>query len=145
MTRDYVCDKFISRGFNLREVKSPDYTVIEHNGEPVGCIYDDSVYVAQNYPSLNHGTSQEYADTPKTIVMFTHPIKMVEQAIDFLLDSPSRIDKETREKRIKNIRKYFQERELKRLRRNELIASLERGEHLSREELRELSAMGYTT
>ncbi len=112
MTKDEVRDMFISRGFNVREVRSPDYTVIEHNGEPVGCIYDDSVYVAQNYPSLNPGTSQAYADTPKTIIMFTMAAGMVEQAIDFLLDSPSRIDKETREKRIKEIRKYFDDRKL---------------------------------
>lgn len=110
MTRDEVRDMFIRRGFNLREVRSPDYTVVEHNGEPVGCIYDDSVYVAQNYPYLNPGTSQAYADTPKTIIMFTSPIKMLEDAIGFLLDSPSRIDKEIRDKRIENVRKYFDTR-----------------------------------
>lgn len=54
-------------------------------------------------------------------------------------------ESDKRKLRADNVRKYFRERELKRLRRNELIASLERGEHLSREELRELSAMGYTT
>lgn len=112
LTRDKVRDMFIRRGFNVREVRSPDYTVIEHNGEPVGCIYDDSVYVAQNYPSLNPGTSQEYAYTPKTIIMFTMAAGMVEQAIDFLLDSPSRIDKEMRDKRKANIRKYFDDRKL---------------------------------
>ena len=96
MTRDEVRDMLIRRGFNLREVRSPDYTVVEHNGEPVGCIYDDSVYVAQNYPSLNMGESKSYTNTKKTIIMFTSPIKMLEDAIGFLFDSPSMIDKEIR-------------------------------------------------
>lgn len=103
---------FIRRGFNVREVRSPDYTVVEHNGEPVGCIYDDSVYVASNYPSLNIDKPQTYADTNKTIIMFTKPIKTLEDAIGFLFDSPRRIDKEMRDKRIANVRKYFDDRKL---------------------------------
>lgn len=101
---------FIRRGFNLREVRSPYYTVVEHNGESVGCIYDDSVYVAQNYPSLNMGESRSYTDTMKTIVMFTSPIKMLENAIAFLLDSPRRIDKELRDNRVENVKKYFEDK-----------------------------------
>jgi hypothetical protein len=111
MVRDEVRDLFIRKGFNLREVKSPDYTVVEHKGETVGCIYDDSVYVAQNYPSLNSNGDRSYANTKKTIVMFTLPMTEVEQAIEFLLDSPSRIDRETREQRAENVRKYFKDRE----------------------------------
>lgn len=110
MTREKVRDLFIRKGFDLREVKSPDYTVVEHKGETVGVIYDDSVYVASNYPSLNPGTSKAYADTPKTILMFTRPMTEVEKAIGFLLDSPKRIDRETRDKRVENIRKYFDTR-----------------------------------
>ena len=110
MTREDVCDVFIRRGFNLREVKSPDYTVVERNGETVGVIYDDEVYIADNYPSLTPGQSQSYADTPKTIIMFTKPMSEVEKAIEFLLDSPRRIDRETREERVKAVRKYFKER-----------------------------------
>lgn len=48
-----------------------------------------------------------------------------------------------RQHRVDRVKQYFKEQELKRLRRNELITSIDRGEHLSREELRELSAMGY--
>lgn len=110
LTKEKVRDVFIGRGFNLREVKSPDYTVVEHKGETVACIYDEEVYIAQNYPSLNPGQSQAYADTPKTIIRFISAMGMLEQAIDFLLDSPSRIDRETRDKRVENVRKYFDRR-----------------------------------
>jgi hypothetical protein len=111
MTREEVRDLFIRKRFNLREVKSPDYTVVEHKDEVVGFIYDDSVYVAENYPSLNPPDSQSYANTKRTIVMFTSPVKTLEDAIEFLLDSPSRIDRETREQRAENVRKYFKDRE----------------------------------
>ncbi len=96
----------------MREVKSPDYIVIEHNGEAVGAIYDDSVYVAQNYPSLNIGQSKSYANTKKTIVMFTRPISMLEDAIGFLFDSPKRIDREMRDNRIENMKKYFDRKKM---------------------------------
>ena len=110
MVRKDVRDVFIRRGFNLREVRSPDYTVVEHKGETVGCIYDEEVYIARNYPSLNPGQSHDYADTPKTIIRFISAKRMLEQAIDFLLDSPSRIDRETRDERVENVRKYFDTR-----------------------------------
>lgn len=110
MTREEVRDLFIRRGFNLREVKSLDYTVVERNDETVGVIYDEGVYIAHNYPSLNPAQCKGYADTPKTILSFTKPLFEVEKAIGFLLDSPSRIDKETRDKMVENVRKYFQEK-----------------------------------
>jgi hypothetical protein len=110
MVRDEVRDLFIRKGFNLREVKSPDYTVVERNDETVGVIYDEEVYIADNYPSLNTGQWKGYADTPKTILSFTKPLFEVEQAIEFLLDSPSRIDRETRDEKVENVRKYFNKR-----------------------------------
>ena len=110
MVKEDVRDVFIRRGFNLREVKSPDYTVVEHKGEVVGCIYDEEVYIARNYPSLNPGQSQAYADTPKTTIPFISAMGKLEEAIDFLFDSPRRIDRATREKRVENVRKYFDKR-----------------------------------
>ena len=110
LTKEKVRDVFIRRGFNLREVKSPDYTVVEHKGETVGCIYDDSVYVVQNYPSLNSNEYRSYANTKKTTILFISAMGKLEEAIDFLLHSPSRIDRETRDERVENVRKYFDTR-----------------------------------
>ena len=110
MVKEEVRDLFIRRGFNLREVRSPDYTVVERNDETVGCIYDDSVYVANNYPSLNPSRWRTYANTQKTTITFISPMRLLEEAIDFLLDSPNRIDRETRDERVENVRKYFQDR-----------------------------------
>lgn len=110
MVKSEVCDLFIRKGFQLREVKSLDYTVAEHKGEVVACIYDDSVYVTQNYPSLNSNGYRSYSNTKKTIVMYTRPMSEVEKAIGFLLDSPKRMDKELRDVKLFNIRKYFDEK-----------------------------------
>ena len=107
MVKNEVRDLFIRKGFELREVKSPDYTVAERNGEVVACIYDDSVYVTQNYPSLNSNGYRSYAGTPKTNILFTSPMKELEDAIEFLLDSPRRIDEQLRDVKLSNVRKYF--------------------------------------
>jgi hypothetical protein len=109
MRREEIRDLFIRKGFNLREVSSQDYTLVERNGETVGCIYEDSVYVAHNYPSLNTRW-RTYANTQKTVVLFMRPMKMLEDAIEFLLDSPSRLDREMRDQRVENVRKYFEGR-----------------------------------
>ena len=111
MVKSEIRDLFIRKGFELREVKGPDYTVVEHRGEVVGCIYDDSVYVTRNYPSLNSNGYRSYSNTPKTVVMFTRPMTELEDAIEFLLDSPSRIDKQERDVKLSNVRKYFQDRD----------------------------------
>lgn len=111
MRREEIRDLFIRNGFNLREVRSPDYTVVERNGETVGCIYEDSVNVAHNYPSLNPNARwRTYANTQKTVVLFMSPMKMLEDAIEFLLDSPNRMDREMRDQRVENVRKYFEDK-----------------------------------
>ena len=116
MTKESVMKKLSYKGFTLREVMAPDRKtvlsiVIEHRGEPVGTIHDDSVYIAQYYPSLNpDGTSSFYADAKKTIIMFSHPVSELDDAIRWLTESPDRIDTEKRQKRIDTIRRYYKER-----------------------------------
>lgn len=124
--RKFAIQYMRKHGFEVMEDTTSEYPE-KYNyylrGELVGWSYDNIIYLqpvlpslvdmgilAQNYPYLNPGTSQAYADTPKTIIMFTKPIKLLEDAIGFLLDSPSRIDKEIRDKRIENVRKYFDTR-----------------------------------
>ena len=109
MVKNDVRDLFIGKGFELEE--KPDYTVVERNGEAVGCIFDDYVSVTQNYPSLNSNGYRSYAATPKTIVMFTEPMTELEKLIEFLLDSPRRIGEQLRDVKLANVRKYFKERE----------------------------------
>jgi hypothetical protein len=65
-------------------------------------------------------------------------------AVEKLADELKHYDEILRNKMVENVRKYFKEQDLKRHRRDELLSRIERGDHLTREEQRELSAMGYT-
>jgi hypothetical protein len=106
----------ISRGFHLRDVRAEDfeYTAIDHNGEQVGAIWEDSVNIAHNYPSINPSQPRTYANTDQQSILFMSPMKMLEDAIEFLLDSPSRLDREMRDQRVENVRKYFDTRKERR-------------------------------
>lgn len=107
---------------------------IFYDGERVGTVYYDSVSLSPHY---------DYDDSPVTIqYKEENAVERLEKALNLIVNYDA--ESEKRKLRADNVRKYFKEQELKQLRRNELIASLERGEHLSREELRELSMMKYT-
>ena len=111
MTRDDVIQKLTDEGFVLRYVDVAGYTIVEHRGEPVGMLYDTHVCIAKYYPSLNpDGVSTYYADAKKTIIMYSHSMSEVDMAIQWLLESPNRIDTEKRKKRIDTIRRYFDDR-----------------------------------
>lgn len=109
---------------------------IFYNGDRVGTVYYDSVSLSPHYLSIEN-------DSVTVMYKAEDAVERLKIEIDRIVNYDFESDR--RKLRADNVRKYFREHELKRLRRNELIASLERGEHLSREELRELSAMGYTT
>ena len=111
MTAEEVGKKLTDKGFVLRHIDVAGYTIVEHRGEPVGMLYDTYVSIAQYYPSLNpDGVSTYYADAKKTIIMYSHPMSEVDMAIQWLLESPNRIDTEKRKKRIDIIHRYFDER-----------------------------------
>lgn len=109
MTPEEVRKRLADNGFTFVDVAG--YSIVQHRGEAVGMIYSDSVYLAQYYPSLNpDGVSTFYADAKKTILMFSHPLSELDMAIQWLLESPDRIDTEKRKKRIDTIHRYFDER-----------------------------------
>ena len=112
MKAEEVRKRLADNGFTFTDVAG--YSIVQHRGEAVGMIYSDSVYLAQYYPSLNpDGVSTYYADAKKTIIMFSHPMSEVDMAIQWLLESPNRIDSDKRKKRIDTIHRYFNERKFK--------------------------------
>lgn len=111
MTAEEVWKKLTDKGFTLRRIDVLGYTIVEHRGEQVACIYDNYVCIAKHYPSINSdGISTSYADADKFVIMFSHPISEVDTAIQWLLESPERIDRVKRKNRIDAIRRYFDER-----------------------------------
>lgn len=102
-----------------------------------GGIYENSLYIN---PSLEVNSQYlwfNFVDNESTPTAFEKTVEKLEEEL-------KRYEETMRSKRVESIIRYFKERDLKRLRLNELLSSVKRGEHLSREELRELSAMGYT-
>lgn len=113
MTRDDVIQKLTDEGFTVKRSEITDKDIVEHRGEAVACIYDTHVCIAKYYPSLNpDGVSTHYSCADKFVIMYSHPISEVDMAIQWLLESPDRIDTEKRKKRIDAIRRYFDERRI---------------------------------
>lgn len=102
----------------------------------LGRIYEDSMYIKRILKEDSAYLWFNFREGASS----TSFVSAVEKLESELKHYEERI----RRKRVESIRMYFKERDLKRLRRDELLSSLNRGEHLSREEQRELSAMGYT-
>ena len=132
-----------------RSLYDPTRLVLHHDdgtSEQIGELYPGQqsiIYVAEYIPSQ---IGMTYSDVKKSVIDLERPIseELLQSAIDDLPISSLRYTETLRQERIANVKQYFKERELKRRRHAELILSLERGEHLSREELQELSVMGYT-
>ena len=117
MTLEEVEKKLIDKGFTVKrtEIKITDEDIVEHRvehrGETVGVLYDTYVCIAKYYPSLNpNGVSTHYTDADKFVIMLSHPISEIDTAIQWLLESPERIDRVKRKNRIDAIRRYFDER-----------------------------------
>lgn len=124
-------------GFEVDEMD-----LIWYKSDRVGDLAGALVTLADYIPSM---IDADYKSVNKTIINIngSYIVPRIEDQINRLYDTQNRWEEHLRESRLNRVKQYFKEQELKRLRRNELISSIERGEHLSREELRELSAMGY--
>ena len=116
---------------------------LRDGGEKVGEIDSNFVWIVKYLPSAIGST---YFYVRKIPVSYDSPRAhiVLETLLQDLSTSAQRYEQSLRDEKIKKVQQYFKERELKKLRYNELIKSYRSGEHLSREELRELSAMGYT-
>ena len=145
MTREEVEQGIVDLGYstNRDKVQNGASVTILFDDEIVGLLGQEALQLADYIPSV---VGKEWRTITRRTFMYDWMENMdgVKAALEELKDSAVRYDSYQRETRKLNVKLYFKEQELKKLRRNELISSLERGEHLSREELRELSAMGYT-
>ena len=128
VTQEKVAFILQKHGFSFKAVKSPDYFVLYHRGEVVGTLYDNDLYLAKQYPSLNV-EGNYYADAPKDKIEFNIASEhRIIQAIEYLFDSPRRVPEERRQQRVENLRKYFSKK------REEASLSdlLKRGDELER-------------
>jgi len=144
MTREEVEQGIVDLGYstNRDQVKKGASVSILIDGEIVGLLGQESLQLADYIPSI---VGKDWLTINRRIFVYYRMENMdgVKKALEELKDSAARYDRDLRERRKLNVKMYFKEQELKKMKRRELISSFKRGEHLSREELRELSAMGY--
>ena len=94
-------------GFRIPNAGLDRFGEITYNGERVGTLYADEIYIAREYPHLRNNT---YADTEKqgAIRLASRTARSeLESSIQVLFESPARFEQELRNERVKKVRRYF--------------------------------------
>lgn len=94
-------------GFHVPNAGLDQFGEITYNGERVGTLYDDEIYLASEFPHLRN---QSYADTKKQgAVRLAHSTARsdLEYCIQVLFKSPAAFEEELRNERVYNVRRYF--------------------------------------
>ena len=95
-------------GFRIDfDIVRDDVGEIAYNGERVGTLYEDELYIASEFPHLR---DNRYADTEKqgAIKLASRTARSdLEDCIQVLFKSPAAFEAEMRDERIKKVRRYF--------------------------------------
>lgn len=94
-------------GFLVRGLDS--YGEITYNGERVGTLYEDEIYIASEFPHLR---DKRYKDTKKgSVKLSSHTARSdLEYCIQVLFKSPAAFEEEIRGERVKNVQRYFKKK-----------------------------------
>ena len=93
-------------GFRIDIVRE-DVGEITYNGERVGTMYQDEIYIASEFPHLRDNT---YKDTKKqgAVKLSSRTARSdLEYCIQVLFKSPAAFEAEIRDERVKKVRRYF--------------------------------------
>lgn len=94
-------------GFRVPNGGLDSYGEITYNGERVGTLYEDEVYIASEFPHLRDNS---YKDTKKqgAVKLSSRTARSdLEYCIQVLFKSPAAFEKEIRNERVKNVERYF--------------------------------------
>ena len=94
-------------GFRVPNGGLDSYGEITYNGERVGTLYEDEVYIASEFPHLRDNT---YKDTKKqgAVKLSSNTARSnLEECIQVLFNSPAAFEAEMRGERVKKVRRYF--------------------------------------
>lgn len=98
-------------GFRIDfDIVRDDVGKITYNGERVGTLYEDEIYIASEFPNLRNNS---YADTKKQGAIklaYSTARSDLEHCIQVLFKSPATFEEEIRDERVKNVRNYFDSR-----------------------------------
>jgi len=94
-------------GFRVPNDCLGSYGEITYNGERVGTLYADEVYIASEFPHLRENS---YKDTKKqgAVKLSSRTARSdLEYCIQVLFNSPAAFEEEIRGERVKKVRRYF--------------------------------------
>ena len=94
-------------GFRVPNGGLDSYGEITYNGERVGTLYEDEIYIALEFPHLRN---KSYADTKKqgAVKLSSRTARSdLEYCIQVLFKSPAAFEEEIRVERVKKVRRYF--------------------------------------
>lgn len=94
-------------GFRIPNAGLDRFGEITYNGERVGTLYADEVYIASEFPHLR---DKSYKDTKKqgSVVLSSSTARSdLEYCIQVLFKSPAAFEEEIRNERVKKVRRYF--------------------------------------
>lgn len=100
-------------GFRIPNAGLDRFGEITYNGERVGTLYDDEIYIASEFPHLRNNS---YAATKKqgaVKLAFSTARSDLEYCIQVLFKSPAAFEQEMRAKRVLNVNRYFEKKKEK--------------------------------
>jgi hypothetical protein len=83
---------------------------ITYNGERVGTMYLDEIYIASEFPHLRKCSYRSTKKQEAVLLGSCTAGDALEHCIQVLLDSPALFEEELRNERIKTVKSYFDER-----------------------------------
>ena len=97
-------------GFRVPNAGLDQFGEITYNGERVGTLYNDEIYIASEFPRLRNNS---YADTKKqgSVKLSSRTARSdLEYCIQVLFKSPAVFEQEMRAKRVFNVSRYFEKK-----------------------------------
>lgn len=94
-------------GFRIPNAGLDRFGEITYNGERVGTLYEDEIYIASEFPHLRN---KSYADTNKqgAVKLSSRTARSdLEYCIQVLFKSPAAFEEEIRDERVKKVKRYF--------------------------------------
>ena len=97
-------------GFRIPNAGLDRFGEITYNGERVGTLYEDEIYIASEFPHLRDNS---YKDTKKqgAVKLSSRTARSdLEYCIQVLFKSPAAFEEELRSEKVKMVRRYFDSR-----------------------------------
>ena len=97
-------------GFHVPNAGLDGFGEITYNGERVGTLYNDEIYIASEFPHLRNQTYQHTKKQGAIKLSSRCARSDLEYCIQVLFKSPAAFEQEIRAKRVYNVQRYFEKK-----------------------------------